>query len=286
MKNLRVFIIVILTSLIFYIIKFLIGLPIANENTINLLLTISSIMFGVLVGFFISQLWTRYTEIREQQGVRSSEGVNMIQYASHFFKDKGFEGTFKKLVEKSCIADEVIKWDEGHLEIPYYRDIEKSFNKINPKSPKDLEYFDNLLDSYNSFVASMVKMDVLYKERLFLSQWLMLIGLSFVMFISVLLLTAANFLEQTIVIIFPPIISLALTIIYDLDRLLWGREAVTLEPNQRILEAIGARRFYLKQNAKFINKHIKGYRTEENLGADLKAVYSDILKKRKIESES
>ncbi|MBI2044724.1 hypothetical protein HYT23_01565 [Candidatus Pacearchaeota archaeon] len=285
MKNLRIFSILIVTSLVFYLLRVFIGSPAANENTINLLLTISSIMFGVLVGFFISQLWTRYTEIREHQGVRSSEGVNMIQYASHFFKNKGFEKEFKKLVEKSCIADEAIRWDEGHFEISYYRDIEKSFNKAKPKSSKDLEYFDNLLDSYNAFVASMVKMDTLYKERLFLSQWLMLIGLSVVMFISVLLLNASNFLEQAIVIIFPPIISLALTIIYDLDRLLWGRESVTLEPNQRILEAIGAKRFYLKKNIKFVGKHIKGYRTEDDLSGELKRVYTDILNKRKLESQ-
>lgn len=283
MRNLRIFLIIIATSLVFYLIRSLIGLPEVNANTINLLLTISSIMFGVLIGFFISQLWTRYTEIRTQQGIRSSEGINLIQYASHFFKNKKFEKKFKKQVEKSCIADEVILWDEGHLEIPYFTDIEKTFNMVKLKSSKDKEYFDNLLDSHELFAGSMVKMDILYKERLFLSQWLMLIGLSAVMFISVLLLDVSNFLEQLILVIFPPIIVLALVIIYDLDRLLWGREIITLEPNQRILEAIGARRFYLRKNVRFVANYIKDYRTEEDLKGELREVYLDILKKRKTE---
>jgi len=51
----------------------------------------------------------------------------MIRYASHFFENKKFEEEFKLRVEKASIVDEIIKWNEGHLEVPYYREIEKSF---------------------------------------------------------------------------------------------------------------------------------------------------------------
>lgn len=136
MRNLRSLLIVLLTILLFWFMKFYLKVPTAEIEIIGIILTAASILFGFLAGFFISELWNRYTEIRSLQGERSSAGVTMISYAENFYTENKFESEFRKLVEKSAIVDEVINWNEGHVEIPYFQAIQKSFNLIKIKKIK------------------------------------------------------------------------------------------------------------------------------------------------------
>jgi len=280
MKNWRTLIIIGVTIFIFWLIKFQLGFPSADVSIIGVILTVSSILFGFLAGFFISELWTRYTEIRMLMGTRTSEGINMIKYAEYFFRNKKFKKDFKKLVEKATIADEVVEWDEGHLEESYYREIENSFKHIKIKNKKDEIYFNNLLDSYHQFVEATVRLDTLGKERLFPSEWIMIAGLSVVIIFSILFLDTTHFFYRGIILLFPALVVLALSIMNDLDTLMWSKEIVSLEPNEKIFDALGVKRFYLKKKKKFITL-AKDYRTEDDLKGELKQVYLNILKRRK-----
>jgi hypothetical protein len=285
MKNWRTVIVIVLTALLFWFVKFILGFPSADLEVISVILTIASILFGFLVGFFISELWTRYIEIRSLQGVRTSSNINMIRYASYFYKgNKKFEQKFKSLVEISAISDEIIEWDEGHLEIPYHRAIEDSFRLVKLKqNNKDQVYFDNLLDSYHELVESLVKLDTLYKERLFISEWFLIASLSVIIAFSTLFLNVDHFFTKVIVVAFPAIIVTALAIIYDLDTLVWGRGIITIEPSQLILESIGRERFYITRDKKYIPHSVTAYRTEHDLKGELLKVYENITIHKKVE---
>lgn len=54
-----------------------------------------------------------------------------------------------------------------------------------------------------------------------------------------------------------------------------------MKPTQRLFDAIGVERFYLKKDKKFITKNVKHYRTEDDLKGDLKRVYLKIINSRK-----
>jgi hypothetical protein len=47
-----------------------------------------------------------------------------------------------------------------------------------------------------------------------------------------------------------------------------------------VFDELGVRRFYLKKKQEYISKHIKNYRTEDDLKGELKKVYLDMLAKR------
>jgi len=281
MKNWKTIALVLITIFIFWFLKFYLRFPVAEAGIVSTILTIASILFGFLAGFFISELWSRYAEIRTLQGERCSSGLNMIKCAEYFFGNKVFEERFKKLVEKSSLVDEIAEWTEGHLEIPYFRAIGDSFESIEVKNQKDQVYFDNLLSSYHKFVECTVKLDTLGKERLFPSEWFVIILLFLTICMSILFLDVSRFFSRVIVFVFPVIIVMALSIIYNLNTLLWSKEIVSLEPNQHLFDAIGVKRFYLKKKKKFIYRHIKDYRTEDDLKEDLKQVYLDIIESRK-----
>jgi len=278
MKNIRSVLILIVTIIFFWFIKFILNFPSADIQIIGVILTVASILFGFLAGFFISELWSRYTQIREMEGIRGSEGLNLVRYASYFYNDKKFKKYFTDLVEKSCVAEESINYDQGYLVISYYQDIEMSFRKLKLKSIRDGQYFNNLLDSYHSHVRSVVRLDTLYRERLFFSEWIMLTTLSTIIAFSLLFLDVSHFFYKVIVLIFPAILVLALNIIYDLDKINWSREIITIEPTERILDSIGKKRYYLKSDIKYISPMVTDYRTEDDLKGELKKLYDSIVK--------
>ena len=276
----RTIVLVLAVILIVWLIKFYFKFPSADIDIINIILTLSSILFGFLAGFFISELWTRYTEIRSLQGMFSSDSLNMIKCAEHFYNNKNFKKEFRGSVEAAAVANEIVEWDEGQLCLPYVRAVGDTFKLITIKNQKDAVYFEKLIDGYDGFVESTVRLDMLGKERLFSSEWVIISLLSLVMAFSVLFLDASNFFSKVIVLTFPVIITLALSIIYDLDTLMWSKETISLEPNAKLFDAIGVRRVYLKQKESFISHSTKDYRTEEDLVGDLKQIYLDIIKQR------
>ncbi len=284
MKNWRIIFLLIIVVVFVWFIKFYLGFPNTDVGVIGIILSISSILFGLLTGFFISELWSRYTEIRSLQGDRSAAGMSMIKHAEYFFKNKKFKKEFGVKVEKSAVADEIINWDEGHLEEPYYRNIEDSFSSLKINGTKEGQYFQALMNDLREYYRTTTRMNILYKERLFFSEWLILIVLSIVIIVSVLFLDQSHLLYRMIILVFPAVIVLALSIIYDLDKMTWGRELITMEPTQIILDAIGVKRFYLKRDLKFVSKRIKdkGYRTEDDLKGELKKVHQNILKEREL----
>ena len=141
-------------------------------------------------------------------------------------------------------------------------------------------YFNTIIERHNAYVEATVKLDTLYRERLFPSEWFILYILSGIIAISVLLTDASHFFFKVVIIAFPAILTLALSIIYDLDKLIWSKETITIEPVQRILDAIGAKRFYLNYKKPFISQYVKAYRTEKDLEGEMKEVYEAIVAKR------
>jgi hypothetical protein len=280
MKNWRMPLSILFSTLIVYILKFQLDFPTASMNVVGVILTIASILFGFLGGFFISELWSRYVEIRTLQSERSSEGLSMIRYAKHFFGNKEFAHEFKILVERASFADELIAWTEGHLEEPYFYAIENAFRHIELKNKKDEIYFNKLFDSYHQYVECTVKLDTLGKERLFASEWYMLTSLSVIMILSILFLDISHFFYSIIVLVFPGIITLSLMIIHDLNTLKWRRELVSLEPNEVIFDAIGVKRFYNSLERAHISK-CTDFRTEGDLTGDLKQIFDHIESTRK-----
>lgn len=281
MKNWRTFIIIIIIIFIFWFIKFYLKFPTVDAESVGIILTITSVLFGLLAAFFISQLWTRYTEIREAQSIRCANGIGMIGYAKYLFKNKKFEEEFKKLVEKSSVADESIEWGEEHLVIPYLQMIGNLFEDIKIENEKDRVYLEKLLDNYDVFLESYTKLDTLGKEKLLPTEWFIMVVLSAIIGFSILFLDVSYLFSQAIILVFPPVIVLTLSIIYDLNNLSWSKETISLEPNARIFDALGVKRFYLKKKKHFISSHIKDYRTEDDLVGDLKEVYLKIIKSRR-----
>jgi len=265
-----------------WIIKFIFHFPTADISVIGVILSVASILFGLLAGFYISVLWGRYTEIRSLQGERCSAGLMLLDYARYFFKtNKKFEKDFRDRLEATAIADETIDWNEGDLEEPFYRKIGKSFFLLSVRTPKDESYFNAMVENHSNYVRTTVSMNTLYCERLSLTDWLLFALLTGVIGSSVLLLDGSMFFYSVIILVFPIIVFLTLSVIYELNTLRWGRQLVTVEPTQSILDALEVKRFYLGRDRPYVPKYLSSFRTEKTLRDYALVVYKEVLEKRK-----
>ncbi len=282
MKNLQKIWFVIAVIAATWLIKFVFAFPTADISVIGVILSVSSILFGLLAGFYISVLWSRYTEIRSLQGERSSSGLMLLDLALYFYpRNTKFERDLKRRMELACIADETILWDEGDYEEEYYRKVSRAFLLVPVKSPKDEAYFNAMVSQHANYVSTTVKMDSLYRERLSRTDWLLFAFLTITILISVLLLDTSQLFYSLIILTFPVVIYLTLATISDLNTLQWGRQLVTLEPVQCIFDALGVKRFYVERDIRFVAPGIRNYRTEKNLTGEVLKVYRDIIGKRK-----
>jgi ABC-type multidrug transport system fused ATPase/permease subunit len=283
--RLRTVLVVFVTIVVVWILKLKIFVSAESPETISIILTAASILFGLLASYFINELWTRFSAIRDLQSERTAAALNMIQYAKIFYKNKAFEKEFKERVEATSIADMAITMNEGHLEVPYFVHIEESFRKIRLRTELEEGYFERMATAHQDYVRTVQKLDLLYKHTLFFSEWLILLVLSALICVSVLFLPATDFFSFFVVLAFPAILILALNIIYDLNNLTWHRDYLTLEPTQVVFDALEVKRFYMKSDIQYVHPRVKDFRTEDSLEGNAKQVYDAILAARKKEQE-
>lgn len=283
MRIIKPILLIILVTVTFYFLDSFIVLPPIDLEAWGIILTVSSILFGFLGGFFISELWGKYVEARSSQSFWSAKIGDILFYSNYFFSEnKEFEISLKRAMERYCIADAIIGWDELEKEEKYLREIGKAFYLIRAKDLKGAEggWLKSLLDSYGGASEAISKLGILGKEKMFASEWLIMILLSIIISLSLLFLETTEFFYRALSFSLPGVMILMFWLLYTLDNMGWNIEAISFEPNQKILDALGVKRFYLSKHIKKgINPKTKDYRTEKDLSGELKELYLELTKK-------
>jgi len=283
MRIIKPILLLVLVTAIFYLLDFFIDLPPIDFEVWGIILTISSILFGFLGAFFISELWGKYVEARSSQSFWSSKIRDVLFYSTYFFNDnKEFEIRLRQAMEKYCIADAIIKWEELEKEEKYLKEIGNTFYLIKTKELKGAEgeWLTSLLSSYSEASESLNKMTILGKEKMFPSEWLIMILLSIIISLSILFLQTTEFFYKTLIFSLPGVMVLIFWLLYTLDNMGWNIEVISFEPYQKILDSLGVKRFYLTRHIKRgIKPKTNDYRTEKDLSGDLRDLYLELSKK-------
>jgi uncharacterized membrane protein (DUF441 family) len=271
-----------LTVFVFWLAKRYIPVPPADMTVISMILTVTSILFGFLASFFIAELWSRYSELRLSMTKWGSNMINVINYAKRLFKNsKKFEKEFREKLEAYAISDSIVHWWEVHKTDKYFNAIYEAFDLANPKTDSENTFFEEALINLDRASDAKDHSDILGKDRLFSPEWIIMILLSGLIIASLFFIESEGFLLGLIT-VFPGILVLALIIIYNLDRLKMREDLLGFEICQRMFDALGVKRFYLKRNLKRAKPKDKNYRTEDDLTGYLKKVYLDVEDPKRI----
>jgi hypothetical protein len=254
-------------------------LPIFRDITelLSLALSVTSILFGLLIGFFITQMWNKFTAVRRESAIFRSALLGMITNMRRLEGNDKVKEEFENRMEKFLIAFTMISWDSVEEEERYFEVVTNTISDVTLFNDRDSSIYTQLLDAESSAGSARSQLSSIGKEGLMKLEWAVLIILSSIITVSVLLLRDGSLFFQTLSSLLPPLLLLTMMMLDDLDHLRWGATIVSFEPAQEALEAINKQRFY---ESRYIEKgwveEPETYRTEKDLEGDLKDVYDEL----------
>lgn len=239
----------------------------AHEHlqNIELILTVSTFLFAILSGFFISRLNSRYDKI-------ISFFCDEDSYWLSFYRSSLVVGG--KFVDK--IRDEIDKYyitafdsDIGNY---YYKqtivnlqNIYKEFYKLKlPNSSRAESTFQNMLNYLMEIEKNRNQSSVLTRERLTAGYWLVLLLLASIIVFCMFFLDLPQPYSQILTVLLSTVLVLVLLLIRDLQNLKLGGYALSFESGQEVFECIGKLRYYpqflIKEGIVDVPKNVKKYR--------------------------
>jgi hypothetical protein len=248
-----------------------------NTKLLSLALSVTSILFGLLIGFFITQMWNKFTSIRMESANFREALLSMIGNMRRLQANEDVKQMFEARMEKFLIAFIMISWDSLEEEERYFEAVTDTISDIDPVNDTDLRIYAELLDNESNALNARSKLSSLGKDSLMKLEWAVLLSLSGIITVSVLLLRDGTVFFNVLSTVLPSLVVLVMMLLDDLDNLRWGKSIVSFDPAQDALEELRKEKFFEKR---FIEKgwveEPESYRTEEDLEGELKRVYEEL----------
>jgi hypothetical protein len=247
----------ILALIIFAIVAYLVPGKGSSEK-VEIILTVSTFLFAILSGFFISRLNTRFNIIREVTAAEDAHWLTLYKTSTLYGK------AFSKKI--SDIAEKYFMICFDYTISVNYAPTTKTFLSLYDELNKIKKYrgessFQSMLTNISTIEESRNKSSVLISEQVSKGQWTVLISLVSIITYCIFYLKTPELHSQVITVILSTVLILVLLIIRDLHNLRLGGSLLATESGQEVLEAIGKLRYYGKPyHTSEIPKHVKKYR--------------------------
>lgn len=214
---------------------------------VNNALTFIGILFAILIGFFITDLYTRYVYIR-QNAAADSSSLSTFYFLSTLLADetgdKEWLDRVKGRVKNYVHVFMPLPWEKYSDTERVFSELGESLKEVEIKSPKSIETYRTALSVYAQHSTSRESLTMFGRDKLSLGEWLTLYVLGGLLLIS-LMFTKDETLISTL---FTGGITSAVVILFillrDLNNLNFGENAVSIEPYERVLDIIGEDRYY------------------------------------------
>lgn len=210
-------------------------------------LTFIGILFAILVGFFITDLYTRYVYIRQNAAADSSNLSTFFFLASVLateIDDETWLDRVRSRIKNYVHVFMPLPWEKYGETEKAFSELGDSLKEVQFTSPKAIETYRTVLAVYSQHSTSREALVMFGRDKLSWGEWLTLYVLGGLLLIS-LFFTKDTTLISTL---FTGGITSAVLILFillkDLNNLNFGENAVSIEPYERVLEAIGEDRYY------------------------------------------
>ncbi|MBU0707966.1 hypothetical protein KKG41_06365 [Patescibacteria group bacterium] len=234
------------------------------SDEVQLILTISTFLFAIIAGFFLTRLNTRYDRVREL--VASEDALFLSFYRASIFFGTNFKQIIGKIIDKIYILS--FDYDLGKYykhNSQYIDSIYDELAKVKKlKNEKALNLFDDMVVMLTDLEDNRNKSTVITTERLTKGHWSVMLTLSAIIVFSIFYLKTEAIYSQVISILLSTVVVLVLLIIRDLQNFKHGGELLLSESGQEMFEAVGKLRYYNKRDLDSgvikVPAHIKKYR--------------------------
>lgn len=264
----------VLAFVFFVLINFLVSGAGYNDE-INLVLTVSSFLFAILSGFFITRLNTRYDKIVESIGEEDASWLALYQTARIIGPD--FAKRIGNLIDQYYIlAYDYFLGNYYKATSPIYFKVYEEFRDCKMKENVKIEAATQAFVGKLEDIELCRNMSSIYTEQKVTSgQWLVLITLGLIMVVCLFVIRSSSFFSQLTTILLSTTIVLVLLITRDLQLIRVGGQDVLLESGLEMFDFIGKKRY-------FHQMYIKNGRYKIPAGADYRLGIHKIGEKPRI----
>ncbi len=233
------------------------------NDKVEIILTVSTFLFAILTGFFLSRLNDRYNQIREVTAAEDAAWTSLYRMAPAF--GKNFVKKISKIIDKYYIV--AFDFDVGNYykhNTKYFNQIYSALMEIKISTPKIDNLFDDMFSLLLEIEHKRNKSSVLASEKLTMGQWLVLLFLAGMIMLSIFSLDTVDIYYKIAAVIFSTTLVLILLTLRDLQNLRHGGQLLAVESGQEVFEFIGELRYYNQEYIETglikIPENIKEYR--------------------------
>ena len=232
-----------------------------SAENIQIILTMSTFLFAILAGFFISSFNSRFKAIKDYIAEEDAYWISL--YRTSILLGKKFQGKIKKIIDNYYITVYDFQLGEYYkYNSKYLGEIHQELSKF--KSKPEGKFIGLMVMECYNIEKNRNKSSVLTSEKVTKGQWSILFILTEIIILSIFSLRTPLLYSQITTIMFSTALILVILILRDLQNGRVRGTSILTETGQEIFESIGNLRYY---NQKQINsgysrvpKSIKKYR--------------------------
>lgn len=220
---------------------------IRNDPRVENSVTFIGILFGIIVGFFIADLYQRYQGIRDNAGTDSSCLSTFYFFATILAKEtknKKWLSDVKKRIKKYIYKFMPLQWEHYSETEKEFADLGKSLEELKYSGDKANETYSNILNVYNQHSEARENLVMFGKDKLSWGEWLITFLLGGLLLASLFYIKDASLTSTLFTGAITSAVLILFIVLRDLNNLNFGEDAVSIEPYERVLDAIGKPRYF------------------------------------------
>jgi hypothetical protein len=214
------------------------------DDEVNMALTVSSFMFAILAGFFITRLNIRYDKIVESIAEEDAAWISLYQTS------KIIKPSFAKHMADLIDRYYVISYDyyignSYKATAPIYFQVFDDFSNLKIKNTIKINAANQAFLTKLQDVEGCRNMTSIYVEqKITKGQWMALIALALIMIVCLFTIKSISPFSQLITVLLSTTIVLVLLIIHDLQLIKIAGQEVLLESGLEVFDFIGKKRYF------------------------------------------
>ncbi len=221
------------------------------SEEITMVITISTFIFAILSGFFISRLNERHNNIRTLMTQEDALLLSFYKTASLY--EKKFSNHIRDLIEKYYITVSNHSISETHYKqtrIYFLKMYDALKTRMTHKNSSPMSW---MLEILTTLEQARNALSVRLKSKLRLSSWLILVALTIVIIFSLFYSQGNTITYKILNTLLSSALVVVLLIIRDYGNMESLDKFALNESEQEVLEDIGKERYY---NIKFYNTYM------------------------------
>ena len=228
---------------------------------IEFILTVSTFLFAIIAGLYLTRMNSRYDRTRETVGKEDACWLSLYQTSKLFGSQ--FSNTIRELIDKYYIVAYDFSDDNAYYKhnAKYFLAVYDELAKLKNKSESALQ---NMLNLLSQIEENRNQTHVAELEKLSMGQWSVVIVLSCIMIFSVFYMRSTELFTQITTVLLSTVLVLVVLTIRDLQHERLMGTGALVESGQEVFEFIGKLRYYpekeLKQGCMKVPETVEKYR--------------------------